>query len=152
MNGRVLTHSITHSYGPRELHVNNGWGPVERDTSNGESALGDGYPITIAGTVYPKGLGMHAPGGVGYYLGKHCSRLTVTVGVDDEVGDRGHVAFDVMGDRIPKAHAEASGSGGPVSLDVDVTGVDLLELRLDTTIDGPDFDHADWAVPVLTCS
>ncbi|HEY7534129.1 MAG TPA: PQQ-dependent sugar dehydrogenase, partial [Nitrospiraceae bacterium] len=38
----------------------NGWGPVEKDTSNGESAAGDGLPIRIGGQTFAKGLGVHA--------------------------------------------------------------------------------------------
>ena len=38
----------------------NGWGPVEKDMSNGEQAAGDGHPITLRGAVYAKGLGAHA--------------------------------------------------------------------------------------------
>jgi NPCBM/NEW2 domain len=63
----------------------NGWGPVERDTSNGEQAAGDGHPITIRGTVYAKGLGVHADSDVAFFLGGNCSRFTATVGIDDEV-------------------------------------------------------------------
>ena len=37
------------------LSATNGWGPVERDTSNGEQAAGDGRPITINGVQYAKG-------------------------------------------------------------------------------------------------
>ncbi|WP_328320884.1 NPCBM/NEW2 domain-containing protein [Kribbella sp. NBC_00382] len=133
------------------LSAQNGWGPVERDTSNGESAAGDGKPITIAGTVYPKGLGAHAPGVIGYYLGKHCSSLTVTVGIDDEVADRGNARFEVVGDGATLASADATGAGTAVPLSANVAGVDLLELRT-ADIDGPDSDHADWAAPVLTCS
>ncbi|HEY7132013.1 MAG TPA: PQQ-dependent sugar dehydrogenase, partial [Candidatus Limnocylindrales bacterium] len=33
----------------------NGWGPVEKDRSNGEQAAGDGGPLTLNGTVYAKG-------------------------------------------------------------------------------------------------
>lgn len=38
----------------------NGWGPVERNTNNGESAAGDGKPITIVGVEYEKGIGVNA--------------------------------------------------------------------------------------------
>lgn len=31
------------------LSASNGWGPVERDTSNGEQQPGDGHPITLNG-------------------------------------------------------------------------------------------------------
>ena len=133
------------------LYADNYWGPVERDTSNGEDDPGDGQPITIAGTVHPKGLGAHAPSTIGFYLGGHCSRLTVTVGIDDEVGDQGRARFEVWGDGTEKATAEATGAGPGVPLDADITGVDLLELRLDP-LDGPNYDHADWAAPTLTCS
>jgi len=40
--------------------MTNGWGPVERDRSNGESAPGDGNPLTLDGVVYLKGLGILA--------------------------------------------------------------------------------------------
>ena len=51
----------------------NGWGPVERDTSNGEQAAGDGRPITLNGVVYQKGLGTNAVSDVSVYLGGNCS-------------------------------------------------------------------------------
>ena len=35
----------------------NGWGPAEKDQSNGEAAAGDGKPLTLNGTVFAKGLG-----------------------------------------------------------------------------------------------
>src|SRR5207248_4897599 len=76
----------------------NGWGPVERDTSNGEQAAGDGKPITLNGTVYPKGLGTNAVSDVAVYLGGNCSRFTATVGVDDEQGGAGTVTFSVLSD------------------------------------------------------
>jgi alpha-galactosidase len=77
------------------LSATNRWGPVEKDTSVGESAAGDGHPITIGGAVYAKGLGAHALSTVEYYLGAHCTSLTAQVGVDDEKGSAGTVAFEV---------------------------------------------------------
>ena len=38
----------------------NGWGPVERDQSNGEQAPNDGVPLNINGVVFEKGFGVHA--------------------------------------------------------------------------------------------
>ena len=38
----------------------NGWGPAEKDESNGESLSGDGTTITLNGQTYTKGLGVHA--------------------------------------------------------------------------------------------
>src|SRR5688572_631870 len=67
------------------LSESNGWGPIERDTSNGESAAGDGRPITIGGVVYEKGIGMHATGALSVELGANCTSFSAFVGLDDEV-------------------------------------------------------------------
>lgn len=80
------------------LSTTNGFGPVERNTSNGESAAGDGHPITLGGVVYAKGLGAHAPSAVEYYTGKRCRTVTADVGVDDEKGANGTVAFEIWAD------------------------------------------------------
>src|SRR5690606_25567558 len=50
------------------VQMNNGYGPVERDTSNGGSAAGDGLPIRLNGVEYAKGLGVHAVSNVTYAL------------------------------------------------------------------------------------
>src|SRR5690606_14910564 len=68
----------------------NGWGPVERDLSNGEQGEGDGTPLSLRGTAYPKGVGAHANGTVRLFLGERCEAFTATVGVDD-VQSRGSV-------------------------------------------------------------
>ena len=40
--------------------MTNGWGPVERDLSNGEKAQGKhGDTITLNGVTFAKGLGGH---------------------------------------------------------------------------------------------
>jgi hypothetical protein len=71
----------------------NGWGPVEKDRSNGGLAAGDGRTITLNGTPYAKGLGAHAASDVRYSLGAGCTRFRADVGVDDEVGMNGSVIF-----------------------------------------------------------
>ena len=38
----------------------NGWGPAERDRSNGELGASDGATLTLNGVTYAKGLGVHA--------------------------------------------------------------------------------------------
>ena len=50
------------------LSSTNGWGPVERDSSVGEQAAGDGRTISIAGVTYAKGLGTNALSDVQLYL------------------------------------------------------------------------------------
>ena len=131
-----------------------GWGPVERDSSNGERAAGDGRTLTINGTTYAKGLGTHAASDITYYLGGSCSRLTVSVGVDDEAGgSNGSVVFRILRDDTTVADSgRVTGADAAKTLSADLTGG--LELRLTVTDsgDGIDYDHADWVTPQLTCA
>ncbi|MGP3983187.1 beta-galactosidase [Streptomyces sp. KR80] len=130
----------------------NGWGPVEKDASNGENATGDGRPITIGGTTYTKGLGVHADSRVRVYLGGACTRFTAVVGVDDEVGTGGSVTFKVTADRRDLHTSPVRyGPDDGMPVDVDVTGTRWLDLTVDG---GGDIstDHADWAAAKLTCA
>ncbi len=126
--------------------ASNGWGPVERDGSNGETDPADGGPLALAGTVYDKGLGMHAAGEVVIELDGGYRRFTAEAGIDDEVGAKGSVAFEVLGDgRSLLTTGVLHGSDPAFSVDVDVTGVRQLTLRVLDGGDGVDSDHADWA-------
>jgi beta-galactosidase GanA len=137
----------------------NGWGPVERDGSNGENAAGDGRGISVGGVGYAKGLGVHATGDVGFYLGGHCTRFTATVGADDEIdatvvsrGRGGTVAFTVLADGVPlwtSTRLTSTDPGLPVSLDI--TGTQQLDLVVSDGGDGNELDHGDWADARLAC-
>ncbi|MEV6237382.1 NPCBM/NEW2 domain-containing protein [Lentzea sp. NPDC051838] len=130
----------------------NGWGPVERDRSNGENSGGDGGPLTIGGTAYANGLGVHAPSEIDVYLGRGCERFSAKIGLDDETREPGSVAFQVFGDGKPLYDSGVlRGKGAAVPIDVDVTGVRMLSLRVTDGGDGRNFDHADWAEAVLAC-
>ncbi|HEX7306262.1 glycoside hydrolase family 97 catalytic domain-containing protein [Lentzea sp.] len=134
------------------MSESNGWGPVERDRSNGESDGGDGRPLTIGGVTYAKGLGVHAPSEVSIYLGRGCEHLTAMLGLDDETEQPGSVSFQVFGDGTALYDSgTVAGRGAARSVDVDVTGVRMLSLRVTDGGDGKNFDHADWAEPILTC-
>jgi len=131
----------------------NGWGPVERDRSNNESAGGDGNPLSLDGTVYEKGLGAHAVSSVRVNLGGSCTRFTAQVGVDDEMADRGSVVFKVVVDGVAKfTSARLTGSSATVPVDVDVTGGKILDLQVGDAGDGIGSDHGDWAAAKLSCS
>jgi hypothetical protein len=131
----------------------NGWGPVERDTSNGEALAGDGRTITLNGTTAAKGLGVHSPGAVTLNLAGNCTRFTATVGVDDEVGGAGSVRFSVVADGTTLAETPTlTGSSPSVPLDVGLDGVRQLDLIIDDAGDGNGSDHADWAEARLSCA
>jgi PKD repeat protein len=132
--------------------VANGWGPVEKDRSNGEDVAGDGKPITLNGTVYAKGLGAHAASDIRYALNGTCTSFTTKVGVDDESGANGSVIFQVFADGTKLADSGVmAATTATKTLTVDVTGRTTLQLVITTAGDGPDYDHGDWADAQLTC-
>ena len=128
----------------------NGYGPVERDMSNGGQAANDGAVITVGGTEYRKGLGAHAPSDVQLDL-DGCTRFTAVVGVDAE-DSAGRVAFQVEGDgAVLWRSSELTGSATQAA-DVDVTGVSRLRLVVDPLATNG-HDHSDWAdAKVVGCA
>jgi alpha-galactosidase len=131
----------------------NGWGPPERDRSNGETGASDGHTITIGGVTYAKGIGAHAPGEIDVYVGGRCSAFTADVGIDDEVGDRGSVDFQVFADGTKVADSgTVTGAQGATHLSATLTGARFLRLVLTDAGDGNSYDHSDWAAAQLTCA
>ncbi|SCE41641.1 Glycosyl hydrolase family 59, partial [Streptomyces sp. DvalAA-14] len=131
----------------------NGWGPVERDQSVGGTNAGDGGPLTLNGTVYPKGLGTNSISDVTIYLGGNCSKFTSTVGNDSDAGGSGSMTFSVLGDGKSLAATGTVRGGDPAQqIGADLTGVQTLDLVVGDAGDGNAYDHGDWAAPELTCS
>ena len=127
----------------------NGWGPVERDTSNGEQAANDGRTLTINGVTYAKGLGVHAASDVRLLL-NGATRFEAVVGIDDEVNTRGTARFEVWVDGVRKVQsAELNGTQPGVAIAVDVTGGKELRLVV-TGGNNVNSDHADWGNARLT--
>ncbi|MFJ3254968.1 NPCBM/NEW2 domain-containing protein [Streptomyces sp. NPDC086771] len=134
------------------LSATNGWGPVEKDTSNGESGAGDGNPLTIGGTVFTKGLGVHADSAVEFYTGGACRTVTAQVGVDDEKGTKGTVAFEIWADGTKAASTGVLTNAMPaLPVTADVSGARVVRLVVTDGGDGVDSDHADWADLRITC-
>lgn len=140
------------------IEQSNGYGPIERDRSNGQAADGDGRPIKIAGVTYAKGVGMHATGSLTAWLGGTCTTFRAVVGIDDEVletpgeSGTGSVRFQVYGDGVLLTETPVlTNDDGGVPLEVDVTGVRRLRLMADEGGDGKNFDHADWADARVEC-
>jgi hypothetical protein len=128
----------------------NGWGPAERDKSNGDKAAGDGQTITLQGVRYPKGIGAHAASDIRVAAGG-CSRFQSTIGIDDEVGSAGNVIFEVWKNGS-KAYSSGAMTGSTATKYVDMPLSSVSELRLVVTSNGDiNSDHADWAYARLTC-
>jgi glucose/arabinose dehydrogenase len=126
--------------------VANGWGPFERDRSNGELGASDGRPLRIAGVGYTKGLGVHAPSDLRVRLNGAYARFRAALGVDDETSGNGSVVFEVLGDGRSLYRSDVRRGGqAALPMDVDVTGVGELALVVTDGGENNWFDHANWA-------
>ncbi len=112
----------------------------------------DGGPITINGVSYEKGVGVRAASILLVHLGGRCSRFTAHAGVDDEVGDRGSVVFQVWADGVKMFDSGTMTGAMPArSVDLPLAGSQELKLYVDAAGDSIEGDHADWADARIVC-
>lgn len=132
------------------LSAQNGWGPVERDKSNGESPAGDGRTITLNGTTYSKGLGVHANSEIAYSLNSQYASFLSDIGVDDEE-TTGSVTFQVWLDGTKVYDSGVMNATSTTkSINLNVNGKNTLKLVVTDAGDGANSDHGDWANARLT--
>lgn len=125
--------------------VANGFGPAEKDMSNGEDQPNDGTMMMIGGVAYNKGLGVHAASEINVPLNGQYKTFLADVGIDDEVMDNGSVTFKVLVDGQQVFDSgTVTGADMAKPVNVDVTGKNELKLVVEDGGD-PSFDHADWA-------
>ncbi|TGE27561.1 PQQ-dependent sugar dehydrogenase [Hymenobacter metallicola] len=128
------------------VSASSGWGPVERDGSNGELDPADSKTISLGGVTYTKGLGVHAASEIVYALNGAYTRLLSDMGVDDEVDNNGSVRFQVYLDgTLAYESSTLTGASAPARLDLNVVGKNQLRLVVTNADDNSNYDHADWA-------
>ena len=126
--------------------ASSGWGPVERDKSNGEEAAGDGKVLSLDGVPYTKGVGVHANSQITYNLGGAYDSFFAYVGVDDEVDAKGSVVFQILADGVLLFDSGImTGDSNTKLANVDVTGKQTLSLVVNDGGNGDGYDHSDWA-------
>jgi hypothetical protein len=131
--------------------IKNGWGPVEKNKSNGEQAPADGNTITLHKKKYKSGFGCHAPSEIRINIAGRYKMFLCDIGIDDEVKGRGavvaktKVVFKIFADN------KQVFDSGPVTIasptkrvQVSVKGKKQLRLVV-TTIGHPGNQHVDWA-------
>jgi hypothetical protein len=128
------------------VSATNGWGPVERDMSNGGKAAGDGLTLTLNGITYQKGLGAHANSTITYSLaGGGWKTFRTDVGLDDEEGLAGRATFRVYVDgKKVFDSGTMTATSATKSVNVSISGRRQLQLVVDSN-GSIDSDHADWA-------
>lgn len=120
-----------------------------------DQSVGGWSPISMLGQVYPTGIGVASPSAVRYYLGDRCTRLAATVGIDDavrNVGPEGGTStFQVIGDGKVLFDSGVLTRDDLRQVDVDLTGVRVLDLVVGDASDGGYNDRANWAGLNATC-
>lgn len=105
-----------------------------------------GGPITLGGTRFAKGLGVHSRTELTYELTGGFDTFVATIGLDDRVRPRGNVTFRVVGDaRVLFDSGLLTGRDEPQTVMTDVSGVHALTLIVDYGDELDLSDQADWA-------
>jgi hypothetical protein len=149
------------AFGPRvfladlsEFDVKPGAWPFRKDGTTGDDK---NSPITVGGERSPHGLGMHPPFGrdaaasVKYRLGKQAARFKAVAAIDDSGEVRLPVTFTVLGDGkvlLSGGYRLRESDKHPREISVDVSGVEVLELRVACEFSNHRV-HAVWVEPRL---
>jgi len=121
-------------------YVEQGWGEPQANKSV------DGHPLFIDGKRFEHGFGTHANSTLRLALGGKGEHFSATVGVDDEVGQKGSVIFKVVGDGRTLWESGLLRGGDPAKeVSVDLRGVQKLLLLVNDGGDDINYDHGDWA-------
>ncbi|NJO92281.1 MAG: hypothetical protein HC831_27390 [Chloroflexia bacterium] len=113
-------------------------------------------PVTLGGTAYAKGLGVHAERTIHINTNSLYTRFTAVVGIDDNNGG-GSVKFNVYDENDVALYTggllegNTNGPNETEAIDIDISGVQILKLEVtDGNLNGITSDHADWGNPQLT--
>lgn len=102
------------------------------------------HRLTLDKESFRYGIGSHANSNIRFKLPKAYKTLYATVGLDDESACGDGASFIVVGNGRELFRSKRLYSTEKQSIEVDVNGVDVLELRIDMGED-KDCDHGDWA-------
>lgn len=115
-----------------------GWGTPKANLSV------SGKPLSVGGKTFAFGWGTHARSTL-YVQTNGAQRFKAQVGADDEEGGKGSVVFSLENEgKTLWTSGLCKGGEAPRAVDVDVSKVKYLTLRVTNGGDNADNDHADW--------
>jgi alpha-galactosidase len=130
-------------------------GTVYRDHQMARSMSGTTQvPLTVAGTTYAKGLGASSGSDVQYYLGGHCSSLSLVAGIDDSANSFGGTTPSATASILADGTVVWQGTltkGTAVPVTHSIAGARVLELEVDPS-SGFGGTPVDWADAQVSCS
>jgi hypothetical protein len=109
-----------------------------------------GEPLRIGSTSYSHGLAMHSRSMLTYQLAGQYSHLGTKLGFQEDTGDLGNATVRVLGDgRVLFEKLKLTDTGKPEELNLDLSGVQVLQLEVDFGDNFDIGDHVIWCEPVL---
>ena len=111
-----------------------------------------GQPFQMAGKTYERGIGVHAPSTALFDLDGKVDKFYALVGVN-EIGknERGSVEFFVYGDgKVIFKSGLMEGGEKPKVIDITLSGIKKLMLKVTDGGDGINSDHANWVNALFT--
>jgi hypothetical protein len=125
----------------------------QSDGKPGADRAANGKPLRIGGHDYQHGLGTSAPSVVHLDLQGGSTRFTAQVGITDDgptSKKNGSVEFIIEGDgKVLWCSPLMRGGMAAQAVDLDLSGVKQLALRVTDGFDGTDHDRAAWADATL---
>jgi hypothetical protein len=107
------------------------------------TVLGKG--MVLGGRQYERGLGIPPNTELGYELKGFFQTFSALVGIDDEHNREGHVEFMVLGDgKALWRSGFVTKANGAIPVQLDITGVNRLILRVNRGEKGGGGDQANW--------
>ena len=103
-----------------------------------------GRPLSLAGTRYQKGIGVHARSQLTFAADGKYETLAAVIGLDDSAGRKGDCNFVVLGDGRELFRKRIRGRDKPLAIRVDVRGVRRLTLLVEPGKNLDIADHANW--------
>ena len=119
-----------------------GWGQPVFDRVPDEAMV-----LESGGEIFETGIYAHAPASHVYQLNGQWQTLSGKAGLAS--GHDGSVQFEIKGDGKTLWNSPVVDTDKTLDFDVDLQGVQQVELLTDPTEDGPGADWALWLDPVL---
>ncbi len=124
-----------------EFTIQRSWQP-DRSVENNQLSVRYGKSDKIL--KFNKGLGTQAFTQLVFTNSMDFDRFRAIVGIDAETDGRGDCLMVVRGDGIELWSQRVQGSGEPVEVDLDISGMDRIALVVYPGVDFDLADHADW--------
>ena len=127
-----------------------GWGKPARDQYYSDKFIRDAVFVELNGTFYPRALYAHAPSRYVFDLGGKWKQFRAVAGLQTGAGGDGTGVFTVIGDGKELFRSKRLSANLTEEVDVDVSGVQRLELVIKSGKRGNARCWTMWGNPRLT--